>query len=401
MTEVLIGELDCMKHTYTERITELDGIRGFCTLLVVVSHYVHLVALDSANPTIRSLAAPLNALMGVMDVFFALSGFLIGGILIDVRDSPQYFKTFYIRRVYRIFPLYYLIFGAFLATRIIGWLLDARALEWLIRLPIGQLGRQDVLWTASYAVYAQNAAMAYAGDYGPYWMAPTWSLAVEEQFYLTLPLLIWLIPPRWLARVALACVLAAPVMRFAAATAFPRSTFVLQYVLTPFRFDSLGIGVLTAVLYRNPAAWARVVRAKPVIYAVMGVSFAVVGAVYAKALTFDFSKGVGYAVFFFSQAVAYACVLWVALAFKESALARFWRIRSFCKVGEFSYGLYLVHVPLLGLAHAILWNAAPRIDTPLTALTTVAAFALSVLTARALWRYVEKPLLKRGQSFRY
>ena len=86
------------------RIPELDGLRGMAILLVLVGHYFAVPGTGAA-----SLLNGYWFRLGWtgVDLFFVLSGFLIGGILLDVRDSPNYFKTFYARRFFRIIPLYY------------------------------------------------------------------------------------------------------------------------------------------------------------------------------------------------------------------------------------------------------------------------------------------------------
>ena len=90
------------------RIPELDGLRGLAILLVLLYHFV-------SSPRIQPpLFHKLFAIgWSGVDLFFVLSGFLIGGILLDVRESPNYFRTFYGRRFYRIVPLYYLWIGAY------------------------------------------------------------------------------------------------------------------------------------------------------------------------------------------------------------------------------------------------------------------------------------------------
>src|ERR1700687_4769637 len=100
------------------RIPELDGLRGMAILLVLVAHYF-------AVPGTRA-ASLLNGYWfrlgwtGV-DLFFVLSGFLIGGILLEVRDSPNYFRTFYARRFFRIIPLYFAWILIYVVLSVFGW----------------------------------------------------------------------------------------------------------------------------------------------------------------------------------------------------------------------------------------------------------------------------------------
>src|SRR2546427_2425433 len=106
--------------------------------------------------------------------------FLIGGILLDSRDSPHYFKTFYIRRAYRILPLYAVAATLFLIRFLpFHWMPG-----WL-----GKFSPTPIPWF-SYLTFTQNIWMAGFGTFGVGAMAATWSLAVEEQFYLTVPLLV-------------------------------------------------------------------------------------------------------------------------------------------------------------------------------------------------------------------
>src|SRR5579862_2698690 len=91
-----------------QRLPELDGIRGFAMLIVLSFHYI----LREGPAPAGTITAYLQRLLTLgwtgLDFFFVLSGFLIGGILMDVKNSPNYFKAFYARRFFRIIPLYYL-----------------------------------------------------------------------------------------------------------------------------------------------------------------------------------------------------------------------------------------------------------------------------------------------------
>jgi len=339
-----------------------------------------------------------------MDVFFILSGFLIGGILYDARASSNLFKTFYLRRILRIFPLYYAVVGAFLIARLAVWaavttgISEGEAMQWLIQRPVGQLNATDGRWLASYLLYLQNLAMAYAGEYGAYWLSPTWSLAVEEQFYLGLPLLIRYVPPQHLRLLVAGFVVAAPLLRFGLALT-PYNNPTAQYVLTPLRFDALGFGVLTALLYRDPAAWSWLEQQRRWWWALIALTSGWLWLLYSRRLSFYAPAQI--ATFYFAQAVAYTMLFWLVLTHRAGRLAGFFRWWGFVRVGEFSYGLYLLHVPVLGLTHAVVFGTAPHLQTLPRIAVTIGAAGLVLALAKLSWECFEKPFIRRGQQFRY
>lgn len=132
-----------------------------------------------------------------------LSGFLIGGILLDARESPHYFRTFYIRRAYRIFPLYAAVTTVFLVRHLPFHFLPGS---------FGNFSPLTIPW-ASYATLTQNFWMAKVGWFGLPAMAVTWSLAVEEQFYLTIPWVIRKVRRKLLVFVMISVVIGAPLLR--------------------------------------------------------------------------------------------------------------------------------------------------------------------------------------------
>src|SRR5574341_200494 len=220
------------------RIPELDGIRGIAILLVVVWHYVVVVSIPLQSPILRLLGTTWSG----VDLFFVLSGLLIGGILLDHRNATNYYQVFYIRRIHRIVPIYYVWLTLFMIFEPI-----------LIRDPILQplVTPSQPVW--SYFTFTQNFIMAFLG-WGPQWLAVTWSLAVEEQFYLTLPLLIRVIPQKRLPLALCLLISLAFTIRWISAATFGESLGI--YVMMPARVDALLWGVLGAYLIWRPR-WVR------------------------------------------------------------------------------------------------------------------------------------------------
>ena len=161
-----------------------------------------------------------------VDLFFILSGYLLGGILLDNRSSAGYFSTFYMRRAFRILPLY--------------WLLLAISFADPITCP----------YRWQYLTFTQNFAWA-SGDSaacGP--TSLTWSLDVEEQFYLLLPLLIRFVPAPILPRIFLCLIGAAPICRAILVHFYGNA--LSAYALLPGRMDALFAGTLIAWIVRQP-----------------------------------------------------------------------------------------------------------------------------------------------------
>jgi len=213
------------------RIPALDGLRGIAILLVLLWH----AGFNDPFPGFWSSVFAFGRLTwSGVDLFFVLSGFLIGGILLDARDSTRYFRTFYVRRAFRILPLYGVITGLYIFRRLLS--------PSVIVIPL-----------ISYPTFTQNFWMAYFATWGGAGMAATWSLAVEEQFYLTIPLLVRKLTNARLVWVLAFVVVGAPILRTLTLINFEHGRFA-DYVLMPCRADALCLGVLAAVLVRHQQA---------------------------------------------------------------------------------------------------------------------------------------------------
>src|ERR1700733_3299047 len=132
-----VTDVTHVTHASRGRILELDGLRGMAIVMVIVFHYVAIVEAPARHRIVPHVQRLLEIGWSGVDLFFVLSGFLIGGILLDAKWSNSYFKTFYGRRIYRIFPIYYLWIAAyFLLALVVSPHLA------------GQLGIRGDRWTA-------------------------------------------------------------------------------------------------------------------------------------------------------------------------------------------------------------------------------------------------------------
>src|ERR1700720_1979641 len=237
-----------MNPSPARRIPELDGIRGVAILLVIAWHYfVMLVQAKPGSALAYAQAAGRLSWTGV-DLFFVLSGFLIGGILIDTRDSPNYFRAFYARRFFRIVPLY------------VVWLVGTcLALHFVIGGELGHWIHEERFTMWPYALYLQNFWMAAHNTLAGYSSGGTWSLAIEEQFYLTLPLIVRYAPRKWLPWIAAAGIALAPLLRVLIYVFAPQHRMAL-FVLMPARMDCLLLGVLGALALRSDTCRAVLTR---------------------------------------------------------------------------------------------------------------------------------------------
>src|SRR5690349_12811160 len=225
------------------RWPELDGLRGAAILMVMLLHYVPQSRTHEGNFGLLYHFAQLFRLgWSGVDLFFVLSGFLIGGILLDAKSSPRYFRTFYIRRIHRILPIYYLWILLYAGT---GYSI----MRWG---PYAGAAGMGALRVGVYFLFLQNTvSLTPMPLFAQFFVLPTWSLAVEEQFYLVSPLVIRFLTPQRLTRALLACVVGAPILRFLVFR-LPEGPNAAN-VLMPCRADALAMGMLAALAWRGSA----------------------------------------------------------------------------------------------------------------------------------------------------
>lgn len=375
----------------TLRVPELDGIRGLAICMVVFHHY----AMCAAYPRGSQIAAFIERTFALswtgVDLFFVLSGFLIGGILMDNRSTENYFRTFYIRRACRIFPLYFV------------WLMLAAVL------PLGLSAFSSQDWFSpifsdqppwwSHVLFIQNLFVAKTGIYGGIFLGGTWSLAVEEQFYLVLPLLVWLLPARKLPLLLVALIFTAPLLRLLLCCWSPHYPQA-AYQSMPCRSDALLLGGLCAWLVRQAESLRWLRNNQRFLNAVFALLLA--GAI---VINFWFDSRSNFAMVFFGYswlALLYAVLLLLAFTGEPGGIIRRWfRSRPLGVMGTIAYGIYILHQPIISLVHGLIRHQAVQYHCWQDVSLTLLALGLTLGGATLSWVYFEKPLILWGHSFTY
>ena len=312
----------------SRRIPVLDGIRGVAILLVL---YTHLVAYAQFEDSLRlDHWVELSAAAGWIgvDVFFVLSGFLITGILFDSKGSGRYLIPFYGRRTLRIFPLYfgYLAVSALAAPLVLGR-------------PLFGVGDASPLW---FLTYTSNFDVALHGWREPLALGHLWSLAVEEQFYLLWPLVVFVFDRRTLMRITIGCFVAALLIRLGLPSVMRP---VSVYVLMPTRMDALASGAFVALAARGPRGWDIFGwRPWPVLILSGLIIWALVLETRSLVPLNSAVRTIGYS----AIALFTASVLVLAVTARDGApLRKLLEARALIWFGTYSYGLYILHPPIL------------------------------------------------------
>ena len=370
----------------THRSEPLDGLRGIAILLVMLFHMAVM------NPTAEIDRFALKVLsagwIGV-ELFFVLSGFLITSILLRTRGTAGYFRNFWARRALRIFPLYYAIL-----------------LFCLVALPLipnpkaASFARisGDEIW---YVLYLQNFSIAAANAFRHGILDVTWSLAIEEQFYLIWPFVVALAGPRKLVPVCIGLIAVSLVFR--AILLMEDASSIAVYVLTPGRWDGLAVGALLA------AATANGDRALIDAFKTHVLWLALVllcgAALYAGELTWE-SRLIQVAGF-----PLLACVFggFVANAIDERKLHAWWmpflRSKPLRAFGKYSYAMYLFHLPLRAVVRDKVYTPSDFLviggsSLPGQVIFFGLALGLTFACAWLSWHLFESRFLRMKDRFR-
>jgi peptidoglycan/LPS O-acetylase OafA/YrhL len=373
-----------VSRTANSRLPELDGLRAIAILLVLFSHHLTTIPVEA----VRQLAAA--GWVGV-DLFFVLSGFLIGGILLDQRAASNYYQVFYLRRFFRIVPLYALL-----------------VLPGLLVLGLGLQGyfaghslgdKSSVgLWLCPF--FLQNIGTVLALNI-PAYLGPTWSVAVEEQFYLLLPPVIRRVSRKQLLTLLTLAICFAPMLRGGLLWAFGDRAGLACYVLLPCRWDSLLLGVVAAVAYREAGFRNWLVAKIRWLRVYWWVSAAISAAILLRS---DDRLNLHLAFLGYTLIDSFfACTLLLAVLNPAGRLHDWLSQPALKPIATISYGLYLLQSPTQAVVESFFRFTHIQYAPTGWGATGVAALALAAtfLAAALSWKYYESRLIRLGHQTPY
>jgi peptidoglycan/LPS O-acetylase OafA/YrhL len=374
------------KKQESSHVAALDGIRGLAILLVLGHHLVYINS-GPTTPVYVWARALRDSLWCGVDVFFALSGFLITGILVKTVAAPGFFRNFYVRRALRIFPLYY------------GVLLVLFVCTPLLHIHWG--GQQWRLLTYSNHILLDTHSTGWNFYFGGLVnLVNFWSLHVEEQFYFVWPLLVFLIPsPRRLIPLTVLLSLASLGLRLWCSTHGVSHEVIYATLLT--RADNLFIGATLALLIATRLR-DRVLRAAgPVLL----LSVVALAAIFFTGRGLHFTGTTTFSIQFTLLALASTALIGLCLD-PGSRSTRLFSFRPLRFFGKYSYGLYIYHSILpMFLLPPLLWVLAPLAahghNMLVHLVTSFTELAAAIVVSVLSYRYFESPFLRLKKYFEY
>lgn len=364
-------------------IPSLEGIRGYAFLLVFFMHYCSRSDFPfQESKWLYPIFLFRQTAWLTVPVFFVLSGFLISGILIDTRERVGYFKIFYCRRILRVFPIYYLTLIGVAFVDVHHGL---------------TMGRH--FW--SHFVYLHNVLPGYKRTWSR-WTAEDqithlWSMGVEEQFYLVMPLVVWLFPQRrTLLKFVVSLIAACIVIRFT--SPWLHISPYLMTFFTPTRVDAILMGAVLAIIARYPI-YKRMERfaRHAAVAGILG-TVAIAVRTHGVVPTTAFLNAVLISVLNLTAVAIVVCVMQ-----QGSLVCRLCSQSWICWLGARSYGLYLFHATY---ANWFLTTFVERLNRHMTrmhalVLSVGTAFCLTLFLAVLSYRLIEQPAMNLKKRIRY
>ncbi len=357
----------------SSRIVGLDVLRSLAIVGVVLSHGFGLLGAHFGWLHWFGHAGSFG-----VDLFFVLSGFLIGGILLDLGTelgSPRAVLGFWLRRWWRTVPNYWLFLALNVPFMLYVW-----------KLPV-DLGA--FLW--KFPFFWQSVAWRH-----PPFFPESWSLAIEEWFYLLFPILIWLglrFTKRYTVVItvsALVLLIGPLLLRFAMPP--PEIWFEDLRKVVIYRLDAIMYGVLAIAACRR---WPEAIRRWR--YPLLGLGIVAVGISYRAFFVLDLQTS-WFAKTWLSSLITFGFALMLPWASAVTSVGWARLDRGIRQIARWSYSMYLCNVPLIIMAQ--LWFAPQANASVTVALGLFVAYVALVTGLSALvYTYYERPVMRWRDRF--
>lgn len=361
-------------------------MRGLAIVMVLVYHIIRLNPANVTGPIFETILQVSEMGWAGVDVFFVLSGFLITTILLRTKKQPGYFQKFYARRILRIFPLYY-----------------ATITLILIFIPLispDQVDSTRSVW-AWYYFYLQNWGNALNLIPTIFAIGATWSLAIEEQFYMVWPAIVRYLDSKKLGFLSLFIIALALGIRLVISWRFRKLLDFNKffYFATITRLDSLILGALIAILFESEW-WRKVLKlvAAPVFLVCLGT----VGYFFwlkPHSPLVDHYPMYTYGYTFIALGSAALIVMLTTYSGKNPIR---WVFRSpvLAFFGKYSYAIYLFHmIPLLILQRLFEESALDGVGYWM--IFNITSLFIPIGMALVSWNLLEKRMLDLKRYFEY
>lgn len=357
---------------------QLDGVRGIAILVVLIYHFMAISPLPKSaiDKTVYVIAK--SGWVGV-DLFFVLSGYLITGILLAAKQRERYFINFYARRFLRIFPLYYLVlFILFI----------------IIPLCVNQLPKQLIIMKDNqlwFWTYLANWYVAYEGDFTKTAGGYFWSLAVEEQFYIIWPIIVYRLSIYKFRNLCVVLFIFSFCLRNI--LLFSGFTTTATYVSTITHMDGLLIGSWLSTVIRDPLYFTKI---RPLLNKSAIISCLLIILIFAYQYSFYFwdllVSGLGYSLL----AILFTAIVSESIV-SNGYITGFFNNGILRKLGTYSYAMYLFHVPVSRSLSSPFYKISFISNQPLIikwCLFILTASLVTYILAFISWHSFEKHFIK-------
>lgn len=372
------------------KIPALDGLRGIAVLWVMLHNGSFFAVLDFDTVLGGNLWRLLHAGWLGVQLFFVLSGFLITGILLDAKEhkSGNIFKNFYMRRVLRIFPVYYV---TLIAIALFAYF-QAGVSVWADSIA------DHMTW---FALYMNN----WLHPFVHFKLGHFWSLAVEEQFYLLWPFVVIFVSRQSLLKICLLLIAFAMAFRFGMALIDPQFAVADEgaYLWTPCRIDALAVGALLAIVIREYPSHQNLGRI--VNLATIASILYCMTAVYLKwsfnSVEADWTMLNQTVAAILFGACIYHCITPAGIGKVRDLFVRAVSFSWLRTCGKYSYAMYIFHAPMALLLKEKVYPGinvhvgggnffgVPYFFVVDTILFVACTFGLAIVS----WMLIEKPFL--------